>query len=687
MKIYRNLRPLTITLIGLFFFAGINQFVNAQQPTDQDCLGAIPVCDSLYYQPNSYSGQGNYPNEIPSSGGCPGNCMLSGELNCVWYIITVQTDGMLGFVITPNQGSNDYDWVVYDLTTARCEDIFSQAAQLQVSCNWSGTPGSTGPNGLGSINCGSASNGPFNALIPVNAGETYVINISNYSSNQYGYTLDFTSSTAQVYDNVRPEVNHIYGEDVICGSEQIDIVFTEKVQCSTVSAGSFTITGPDGDHDVTDVFGSTCAVGGDMENLFTLSVDPPFTVSGDYDLKIVLFSSIKDACDNVALPLTYPFTLDLNAPEVDESGMTISPATCGQDNGSITGLDVTGNGPFGFEWQDSDGNVVGSELDLIGVGAGEYTLFIDDPSGCEGIGGPYTVQNAGAPSVDENNLQIDDNLCDEENGSITGLEVNGTEPFSFTWLDDGGNVVGNELDVTGLTGGSYTLEIIDANDCQTLAGPYAVEVFPAPVVFDDNIDVADAHCDNNDGSLTGMDVQGTEPLTYTWYDDLGNVVSNDIDLLDVYAGSYTFEASDEKGCITESGPYLVQNIGGPELDVSAVNVNTASCLEENGSITNIGVSAASPYSVEWLDANSNVVGTEDDLLNVGPGEYTMVVTDEAGCESVTGPYTIENIGGVLIDELVFTDPTCQLLNGFAEFSTYGGYGDKEFSVDSLNWLE
>ncbi|MBE9484218.1 MAG: hypothetical protein IMY74_05200, partial [Bacteroidetes bacterium] len=102
------------------FIAFLSAFpLAAQIPTDQDCMGAIPVCEGYYYQPNTYLGSGNYPNEIPSGGsGCPNNCMLDGEKNCVWYYVTVQSDGLMGFEVTPNNLGNDYDWVVYDLTDA-----------------------------------------------------------------------------------------------------------------------------------------------------------------------------------------------------------------------------------------------------------------------------------------------------------------------------------------------------------------------------------------------------------------------------------------------------------------------------------------------------------------------------------------------------------------------------------------
>jgi len=260
--------------ILLFVLLFVTTTLWAQIPTDQDCLGAIPVCQDIYVQPNSYSGTGNYPNEIPSGGGCPGNCMNDGEKNDVWYIFTVQTGGLLGFTITPVNMSNDYDWAVYSLNQYKCQDIYSHVGQMQKSCNWSGTTGVTGPNGNSTLNCQGASGTPYCAKIPVLQGETYVINISNYSSTQSGYTLDFSVSTAQIYDDVAPEIAEVYNDDIICGTTQITFDFTEKVKCSTVTPGKFKFTGPGGPYEITNVYGDDCEVGGEMEVTYHLSFTP-----------------------------------------------------------------------------------------------------------------------------------------------------------------------------------------------------------------------------------------------------------------------------------------------------------------------------------------------------------------------------------------------------------------------------
>ena len=97
----------------------------------------------------------------------------------------MQTSGNLDFTITPNTISEDYDWAVYNLTNASCADIATDPS-LSVSCNFSADPGATGPTGGSTQTSQDASGTPFNAVIPVTAGETYVVNVSNFSTTQNG---------------------------------------------------------------------------------------------------------------------------------------------------------------------------------------------------------------------------------------------------------------------------------------------------------------------------------------------------------------------------------------------------------------------------------------------------------------------------------------------------------------------
>ncbi|UPT68976.1 MAG: hypothetical protein M0D57_10295 [Sphingobacteriales bacterium JAD_PAG50586_3] len=180
---------------------GANQVTDLEP--EQDCLGAITVCQSLYIQPNSYTGQGNATNEIDNTTSCLG----AGELNGVWYKIVAAGQGFLGFNITPNSNTDDYDWAVFDLTYSPCTALLTDPT-LEVSCNFSG---STFPTTVTGANGGP--NPQDETLIAVLPGHVYYIYISNFSSTQTGYTLDFSPSTIPIgncsfiYGNVYYDTN------------------------------------------------------------------------------------------------------------------------------------------------------------------------------------------------------------------------------------------------------------------------------------------------------------------------------------------------------------------------------------------------------------------------------------------------------------------------------------------------
>jgi len=176
------------SFVACLILSLVPSFTGGQTVTSQDCAGAIAVCQNNYFQPNSFVGTGVVPNEINGAT----SCLKMGERNDVWYTFTIQTGGQLCFSITPNNlmpgsppSGDDYDWALYDLTNASCAAIASQP-QLEVSCNYSGVSAVTGANGLP-----GATNQP---CVAVNAGETYVLNVSNFSSTQFGYALAFTGS-------------------------------------------------------------------------------------------------------------------------------------------------------------------------------------------------------------------------------------------------------------------------------------------------------------------------------------------------------------------------------------------------------------------------------------------------------------------------------------------------------------
>ncbi len=212
---------------------GSNQ--TASFPEEQDCINAITVCQPVYYQENSYTGSGNITNEIT-----PGlSCLGAGELNAVWYRVVAAGQGYLGFNISPNNNTDDYDWAVFDLTYYQCSEV-ATLPQLQISCNFSG---STFPNAV------TGPNGDINVqdepLIEVVPGHIYYICVSNFSSTQSGYTLDFAPSTIPIGNCAFIYGNVYYDNDQDCQRNGNDLGLPNQIIYATPGP-YYSVTGPDG---------------------------------------------------------------------------------------------------------------------------------------------------------------------------------------------------------------------------------------------------------------------------------------------------------------------------------------------------------------------------------------------------------------------------------------------------------
>jgi gliding motility-associated-like protein len=643
-----------------------------------------------------------------------------------------------------------------------------------VSCNSAGESVNWGDTGAedGADNCGgpgTLNGNKWNIEIPVVEGETYVLYISDWTQTPTGYSLDFSNSTAEIYDTVPPVIDSVFTDQISgCETNQIDIKFSEPVKCNRVNAGVFEITGPGGPYTANMVIGPACEVGGEWEAYFTIVLDKPFTSNGDYTLLFSPgFPPITDACDNPAAADAIPFTLNLGAPYVVDLGIIITNAICNVANGSITGLVVNGGtGELSYFWINQNGDTVGTDLDLINVKSGNYALHVHDEASCISYGGPYSIADEGAPEVNQSTMQIIDATCSDANGSITGIEVTGLEPFNmewtnslgqvvgneldlvdafagiytlairdinncevivgpweildapapqvvednleilantcnlqngtiqgisvnsnsttldFEWRNDLGNLVGgNEIDLTGVAGGLYTLTIIDDNNCESIAGPYLVEDFPSALVDTSNMVVQSSTCGANDGFLTNLTVSGTGPFNYEWRNTAGNLVSNSLDLLDVVGGAYTLTVYDANLCETTLGPLLIPDDGGADVDEATMVMTPSNCYGDDGSITGLQVSGNPPFTYTWRDAGNNVAGTGLDLLNVPSSLYTLEIRDGNNCFSYSGPHALDNIGGADFNAVQSVNPTCELDNGRIIIDASGGVGNLLYSID------
>jgi|GEM_PF-1495848 len=597
---FTRLSTLIVTFLSIYLQAFAQLPPN--QP-EQDCPNAIPVCQDIYVQPNSYQGEGLMPNEINSAFSCLGTA----ENNDTWYILTVQSSGQLCFSVSPANGNDDYDWAVYNLTNATCADIATNPA-LEVSCNFApnlGCGGVTGPNGQ-NANPFSPCAGQNENCINVVIGETYVINVSNYSSTASGYVLDFTASSAQVFDNIPPELESI---SVPCGATSIDVTFSENIVCSSVDLTDFTLTGPGGPYTITSVVGANCTAGFDFERDFTIQTTPNISTTGVFQLALV--DTVVDNCGNVGVFDSLSFTA-ANA----IISITASPDSVCVGNMSTLSTPVSSDPNYTFVW--TPGGATTPTIDVSPAVTTTYSVTATDNNNCVSVG-TTTVHIAPNPTSTFNVANTQP--CTGDSVLIT---YSGTAPPSanYTWDFGGagaapGTGQGPHLvSWASVTSTNVTLSVLDGA-CGSPLTTTPITVSQTP----------DASISLSDTTVCGSDVvtlthtgSASPTATYNWTFSGANAspgTGGSVQSMTFpAAGTYPLSLSITDGNCTS--PLEVDTVEAFEVPITTFSaVPSLVCTGESTTLTYTGGNATSGASFTWdFDGGLAVPGT-------GPGPHVV----------------------------------------------------------------
>lgn len=264
----------------------------------QDCttLGqnpgtAFPVCGTGKFIQNEVPLCGNRDVPVP----CPGN--IYKDVNPFWYKFTAFTGGTLGFIITPNNLSSDYDWQLFDITNTKPEDVYTNSS-LFVACNWSGETGITGTTaGSTSVNvCGGTGQPIFSKMPTLVQGHQYLLLVSHFTPSQSGYTLEFKGGTASITDPTPPA---LLKAETDCIGQRIKINLNKKMKCSSLALDGSDFTISDPSVNIVKASSVQCTSGFDMDYI-ELDLDKPLN-EGTYELQVKKGSdgnSILDNCEN-----------------------------------------------------------------------------------------------------------------------------------------------------------------------------------------------------------------------------------------------------------------------------------------------------------------------------------------------------------------------------------------------------
>jgi len=247
------------------------------------------------------------------------------------------------------------------------------------------------------------------------------------------------------------------------------------------------------------------------------------------------------------------------------------------------------------------------------------------------------------------------NIVIENIGSNSG-------PYTYTWRNENGKMVGNALNLVNVPKGLYTLEIKGASCGSAFTNP--IPVGSKEIVIDlTSVQISNAGCNKANGSIKG--ITAPQATQFEWRDANNNLVGTKADLDGVPVGAYSLTASNEFGCSAQSPIYTIERLPRTTFGTTKT-IKNATCGENNGSVTIIFQQqpAQPPESFRWVNhaTGANVAITiGPELKGLDAGTYDTYITEYGGCEYPMASYTVLRDEGlsVITDNVQVEDDHCQ----------------------------
>lgn len=202
---------------------------------------------------------------------------------------------------------------------------------------------------------------------------------------------------------------------------------------------------------------------------------------------------------------------------------------------------------------------------------------------------------------------------------------------------------------TGLAPGTYAITVMDISTNCVSTGIITVTintVSNAPAITVQS--ATGVTCFGAaDGSSTVQVNGGTAPYSYSWSPTGGSSSTS----AGLTAGTYTVTVTDDSGCSA------LQNvvITSPAAIVITETLNPVTCGLTDGSITTSVIGGTGSYSYSWNPGG----GINSSISNLSSGNYTVLVTDQNGCQ-LSETYTLNTIGNL---PLTINPPSATLQEG------------------------
>ncbi|RDI14622.1 T9SS type A sorting domain-containing protein [Flavobacterium sp. AG291] len=348
---------------------------------------------------------------------------------------------------------------------------------------------------------------------------------------------------------------------------------------------------------------------------------------------------------------TQTFTITQPAALVAGIGAQTNVSCNGGSNGSATVAVTGGTGTYTYQWSP----VGGTAATASGLLAGTYTVTVKDANNCQTTQS-FTITQPSilvATPLAQTNIACNGGATGYATVAVTG----GTGTYTYVWSPTGGTAA----TASGLTAGTYTVTVKDANLCQTTQ---SFTITQPTVLVASASSQTNVSCNGgSNGSATVTATGGTMPYTYSWVPASGTSAT----ITGKPAGTYVATVTDANGCTATQSFTITQPTA---LTATTTQTNVSCFGANNGSATVIVSGGTGTYTYSW---NTTPVQTTATATGLSAGNYTVTVTDANSC-TMTRNFTITGSSALTITPTQ-TNVSCNGgTNGTATVAVTGGTG-------------
>ncbi|MEO1629023.1 MAG: SprB repeat-containing protein, partial [Bacteroidota bacterium] len=354
-----------------------------------------------------------------------------------------------------------------------------------------------------------------------------------------------------------------------------------------------------------------------------------------------------------------------NLEKVREESIAVS--CFGESDGSAFVEVRNGFPPYEYNWSDGQDGAIASNLR-----AATYTLTVTDQAGCRILD---TVV-VGSPPALIVLIQVEsESEVGAGDGSASANVIGGTPPYDIQWFDGS-----EDAQITGLSNGTYSLTVTDANDCQQveefeLLGPLNCQTRSGQMDTSQVFFV----CGRSEVRATllgGVVLDNDDVLEFVLHDrndgELGRVFARSSDPVFRYQSNLQFGQS-----------YFIAALAGNDNGSSQADENDPCLSVSTGVEVSFGKEPVSPYAVQgpeivcgnesfelevtdlypdssvdyrWILPTGDTLFTEDRFLTITAtstaftGDY-FAIRDSAGCTSSLSPPLFIEVLSLAIEEI------------------------------------